>query len=179
MAENDINTDASTSEDSIFDNNGIYIPQNWQDTLEQFTVFSPERMNHIEQGIKQNSEKIKENWDSISQYPIDLDDTVIVNRNSSQINVFSYNLTQINENLFSVNATIITRKVLNGALDDTVFTVSKEHCPKYNFGAACYYNFDILGCAILTDGKVTIRQNGGQLPSGAKISFGFVYNIKM
>lgn len=55
------------TEDLIFDSNGIYIPQIWSDELVDSTAITPQRLDHIEQGIKGTSESLKNFSDSISQ----------------------------------------------------------------------------------------------------------------
>lgn len=49
---------------------GTYVQSEWKDGVDDFTPMSPERMNHIEKGIQDNSEDIKklgDSWDSASQ----------------------------------------------------------------------------------------------------------------
>lgn len=58
------------TEDLIFDSNGIYIPQTWSDELVDSTAITPQRLDHIEQGIKGTSESLKEFSDSVSNFSI-------------------------------------------------------------------------------------------------------------
>lgn len=54
-------------------NQGTYVASEWKDQPDDYTPITPERLNHIEQGIQANSEDIKTLGDSVSrQLPINL-----------------------------------------------------------------------------------------------------------
>lgn len=46
---------------------GTYIASEWKDQPDDYTPITPERLNHMEQGIQANSEDIKTLGDSVSQ----------------------------------------------------------------------------------------------------------------
>lgn len=49
---------------------GTYVASEWKDNSDDYTPITPERMNHMEQGIQKNSEDLKhlgDTWDSANQ----------------------------------------------------------------------------------------------------------------
>ena len=61
---------------------GTYVASTWKDGTDDYTPITPDRLNHIEQGVQANSEDVKtlgSAWDSVSP----------VNSNSPATNIIS------------------------------------------------------------------------------------------
>ena len=75
---------------------GTYVAHEWKDQPDDYTPITPEKLNHIEQGIQDNSEDIKALGDSVSRALLyDSNDTASFSAITLSDDVSNYSMIEI------------------------------------------------------------------------------------
>jgi hypothetical protein len=141
-----------------------YTKQVWRDLETGGTPITAERLNHIEEGIEENSN----NWDSISQVSVTVTPYLSNVPNTAVFDCVAYPALR----LCHLEATIPSRgKAYGQGTRFTMANVDENYLPQRNVDLYCSCDGNIIpACGLWKDGQIVFTAKTGTTSATASVT---------